>query len=206
MGVLPYLRTDCITPASSRENYASTRYRRYIKFVGETSPFHLSTLKKAKQKSKLVQSDFVSYQLSLSRCTLRLRGGNMRARILSLALGFVLCDCVISAEPVGPHPYEVDEAYEVYNELIPLTETYVFSKGILVVQQQASQQPDVSSACLTQEGTDKFAETISNLSQVQRATWLLQPKFQTAKPVRFVSAETIQSLLGEGEGKWGQLL
>src|SRR5437588_11866257 len=37
MGVLLYPRTDCITPPLSRENCASTRYRRYIESVGVTS-------------------------------------------------------------------------------------------------------------------------------------------------------------------------
>ena len=130
----------------------------------------------------------------------------MTARIFSLALAFVVWGCVVAAEPVGSQPYEIDEAYEIYNELIPRTEAYVFSKGILVVEQQTSQQPDVSSACLTQEGSDKFAEAIADLSRVQRTNWLLQPKFGTAKPVQLVSSETIQSLLGEGEGRWNNFL
>jgi hypothetical protein len=126
----------------------------------------------------------------------------MTARIFSLALAFVVWRCVVLAEPVGSHPYEVDEAYEIYNELIPRTDTYVFSKGILIVEQRTSQQPDVSSACLTQEGSDKFAEAIADLSRVQRTSWLLQPRFHTAKPVQLVNSETIQSLFGEGEGGW----
>ena len=125
----------------------------------------------------------------------------MKARIISLALAFVL-GCVVSAESAAPQSYEIDEAYEIYNELIPRTDTYIFSKGILVVEQQTSQQPDVTNACLTQEGSDRFAEAIADLSRVQRTNWLLQPKFHAAKPVQLVSSETIQSLLGEGEGRW----
>jgi len=115
-------------------------------------------------------------------------------------LGVVVC-MVCASVPAQPssagNPYEVEEAYAVYSLLLPHEESYGFSKSTLVLQQETARPPGRGS-CLTTEAASKFKDAAADLDHWTGRVWLLQRKFQIAKPYELVSAETIDLFFKNG--------
>src|ERR1700722_13759456 len=72
----------------------------------------------------------------------RLRSDPMELRTVVAAAVFMACiPSAIAEPPVTAEAYDVKEAYEVYSVLLPREESYGFSKGTLVIQQDMLQEP-----------------------------------------------------------------
>ena len=102
--------------------------------------------------------------------------------------GLVCAMCINGAtrQPVEPEGYEVDEAYQVYNVLLPDEESYKLAKSTLVIQQDTVQSSRPFGSCLTREAEKKFKDAIADFARLNRRRWILQRKFELAKPYEVV--------------------
>ena len=97
-------------------------------------------------------------------------------------------------QPAAKEPYEVAEAYEVYSVVLPHEESYGFAKGTLVIQQDTIQKQEALGPCLTAEAANRFKDAISDFDRLESKSWLLQRKFDFAKPYILVDSSTIDRL------------
>jgi hypothetical protein len=115
-----------------------------------------------------------------------------------------LCWSAIAAgQPsVVSKPYEVEDAYQIYSLLLPHEESYGFAKGELIIQQETVQKHEALSSCLTVEAANKFKDAILDFDHLENQSWLLQRKFEIAKPYILVSSATINQLFRQLPGSW----
>lgn len=108
---------------------------------------------------------------------------------------FVACLCwsAIAAgqTSVAAKPYDVQEAYQIYSLLLPNEESYGLAKGRLVIQQDAAQKHEALNSCLTNEAANKFRDAISDFNRQDAKGWILQRRFQIAKPYVLIDSGTI---------------
>jgi hypothetical protein len=119
---------------------------------------------------------------------------------------FVACLCWSSIAAgqtsVAAKPYDVQEAYQIYSLLLPKEESYGLAKGRLVIQQDAVQKHEALSSCLADEAANKFRDAISDFDRLETKSWLLQRKFQIAKPYILVDSDTIGRVFRQLPGGW----
>jgi hypothetical protein len=77
-----------------------------------------------------------------------------------------------------------------------------FLKRTLVIQQNTIQEHEAHSSCLTVEAANKFKDAISDLDLLESKSWLLQRKFDFAKPYILVDSSTIDRLFRRGPEGW----
>lgn len=117
----------------------------------------------------------------------------MKSRAVLSLIALMVCITVAAVEQsYADDGYDVEEAYEVYNVVLPHEESYGFSKGTLVIQQETVKKPEASGPCFTDEARDKFMDALSDLDGLTSKAWLLQRKFQIAKPYQLVPSDTIR--------------
>jgi len=127
----------------------------------------------------------------------------METRTVVAAVVLLACIPLGMAErPAAAEPYDVKEAYEVYGVLLPHEESYGFSKGMLVIQQDMIREQQSYSSCLAVEAAKKFKDAISDFDRLGRKSWLLQRKFEISKPYTLVGADTINQLFHQLPGGW----
>jgi len=115
-----------------------------------------------------------------------------------------LCWSAIAAgqTSVAAKPYDVEEAYQIYSLLLPQEESYGFAKGRLVIQQDTAQKHQAHSSCLTDEAANKFRDAISDFDRLESKSWLLQRKFQIAKPYILANSDMIGRVFRQLPGGW----
>jgi hypothetical protein len=100
----------------------------------------------------------------------------------------------LAQHATAPEPYDVAEAYQVYNVLLPREEAAGSEKGTLVIQQETVPGTYPTEPCLTPEAASKFKEAVADYKQVNTKPWLLRRQFQTEEPYEVVSSQSIQTL------------
>ena len=112
----------------------------------------------------------------------------------AVVTGLVCAMCISAATQryVEPEDYEVHEAYEVYNVLLPDEESYELAKSTLVIQQDTVAIERPFGSCLTGEAERKFKDAIADFARVNKKRWILQPKFELAKRYELVPEKTIR--------------
>jgi len=120
------------------------------------------------------------------------------------AFVFLLCISVaVGQRNSAPPSYEVDEAYRVYEAILPNEESYSFAKGKLVIQLEPDFVGGGTRGCLSDEATRKFKAATTDFTLVNSKGWALQSKFQLAKPYGLVPSETIHAYFKErGPAGW----
>jgi hypothetical protein len=95
--------------------------------------------------------------------------------------------------------YEVDEAYKVYEAIVPNEESYSFAKGALVIQLETdSSLAGISkNGCLTEDAARKFKTAALDFSTVNSKGWTLMSKLKLDKPYQLVSSKEIQQYFKE---------
>jgi len=108
---------------------------------------------------------------------------------------FILVSCLGVAagqkEPV-PQPYELDEAYRVYEAIIPNEESYSFANGTLVIQSETNTLGSSTHGCLSDDAARKFKAAAADFATVSSKSWALQSKFKLSKPYQLVPSKAIQ--------------
>ena len=123
--------------------------------------------------------------------------------IRSLVAASLCWSAIAVGQPsVAPKLYEVEDAYQIYSLLLPHEESYGFAKGELIIQQNTVQKHEALSSCLTVEAANKFTDAILDFNHLEHRSWLLQRKFEIAKPYIIVSSATINQLFRQLPGGW----
>jgi hypothetical protein len=97
-----------------------------------------------------------------------------------------------SQNPTTPQPYNVAEAYQIYNLLLPREPSYAFGKDRVMIREEADQGG--GTPCLTTAAAKKFADAVAAFNRLQQKKWTLQPKFQLDKPYKLITPEDIKAL------------
>jgi hypothetical protein len=102
--------------------------------------------------------------------------------------------CTAAAQQAeAPAPYDDQDAYEIYNLLIPHEESYGFGKGTIVIREETFPGPADSGSCFSDKAATKFKEAIDDFKRVNNAKrWRLQRLFQIERPYEIVSAEEME--------------
>jgi len=87
--------------------------------------------------------------------------------------------------------YHVEDAYQIYNLLLPHEESYGFAKGTLIIQEETVSKRDASEPCVTPEAASRFKDAIADYKRLNKKQWLLQRQFQIEKPYEIVSSDAI---------------
>ena len=87
--------------------------------------------------------------------------------------------------------YQLDEAYRVYETILPNEESYSFAKGTLVLQLETGPLNNSPYGCLSDEASRKFRDATTDFATANAKSWTLQPKFKLEKPYQLVSSEAI---------------
>ncbi|HEY6765908.1 MAG TPA: hypothetical protein VI386_14180 [Candidatus Sulfotelmatobacter sp.] len=93
--------------------------------------------------------------------------------IRSLAAVCLCCSVILAGQTSIPlKAYEVDEAYQIYNLLLPDEESYDLAKGTLIIQEATVSNP-VSESCLTTEAASRFKDAITDYKRLNSKQRLL---------------------------------
>ncbi len=123
------------------------------------------------------------------------------ALVGALVLG---CSATMLAQQSdSPEPYNEDEAYRVYDVLLPQDS----SPGTLVIQQQTfgplSQDGPVPlgpEGCLTAAAASEFKDAIRDYNRRNQKKWLLQRKFSLARPYEIIDPGTLSTMFQQADG------
>ena len=118
-------------------------------------------------------------------------------RTLLISIMLLSMQAVSQQQAPPPSPYEVDEAYRVYSELLPREESYGFAKGTLVIQEETISE-HLDAKCLTGAARRKFKDAIVDYERANSKQWLLQRLFQSQKPYGLVSSDAIKAAFKQG--------
>jgi len=120
------------------------------------------------------------------------------SRIAFRVLPLLLCLSVATGQRKPALPsYEVDEAYRVYEAILPKEESYSFAKGTLVIQLEIDSIGGTTRGCLSDEAARKFKAATADFTAVSSKGWTLRSKFQLDKPYELVPADTIHAYFKE---------
>jgi hypothetical protein len=127
----------------------------------------------------------------------------MRGRFVTLVLFALLVVCAAAQGFNAAKPYDVGEAYHIYELLLPKEEAYGITKGTLLIRKETITNIGLSLRCHSAEAEGRFRDAITDFNDTVTTKWLLQPRFQVNKPYEVVSQDILASLpLGEGEGSY----
>lgn len=111
---------------------------------------------------------------------------------------FVSCVAVAAGQKESvPQPYDLDEAYRVYEAIIPNEESYSFAKGTLVIQSETDSLGGNTHGCLSDDAARKFKAAAADFATVSSKSWTLQSKFRLSKPYQLVPSTAIQQYFKE---------
>ncbi len=102
----------------------------------------------------------------------------------------------------SPTPYEVDEAYRVYNAILADDKSFVTATGTQVIRQETAWAEGVS--CVPAELANKFRDAITDLNIVNNTRWSLQRSFNIAKAYEIVGSDTLHDLFNNDGSGWGR--
>lgn len=126
----------------------------------------------------------------------------MRVLVVGLAVSiFCIPTAVAQRDSPAAEPYNVSDAYEIYSLLLPQEESYGFSKGTLIIQQETVSQPVAS--CVTADAARRFKDAIADYSRLNEQRWLLQQQFNIENPYEIASSDRIESFFkNKGPSGW----
>ena len=96
----------------------------------------------------------------------------------------------------APKSYDIDEAYQIYNLLLPHEESYGFAKGTIVIQEDTVSHP-LEAACFDPKSASKFKDALVDYKNNQTSKWLLGRRFQIERNYELVNSDTINLLFKE---------
>lgn len=96
-----------------------------------------------------------------------------------------------SQDSASPQPYDVAEAYKIYNLLLPREPSFTFGKENVMIREEAVSG---GTPCLTPSAAKKFADAVAAFNRLQQKKWMLQPKFQLDKPYKLITPAEIKAL------------
>jgi hypothetical protein len=91
------------------------------------------------------------------------------------------------------HKYDDEDAYLIYNLLLPHEESYAFAEPALMIQEEAIAK-GISGACLTQADASRFRGAIADYERTLKGKWLFQKRLEIAKPYKIVGQQVISAL------------
>jgi len=102
----------------------------------------------------------------------------------------------MAQRPNATEPYDVNEAYEIYNVLLHHDQHYALAKRMVIIQEEtvSGVRHEGPLPCLTNEASEEFKDAIADYEQVNTRRWVLQRKFTIEKPYELVSSDTIRIL------------
>jgi hypothetical protein len=119
---------------------------------------------------------------------------------------FIMCFvCVASGQKESPpQSYEDDEAYRVYEAIIPYEESYSFAEGTLIIQSETSSGGSTH-GCLSEDAARKFKTAAADFANVNKKSWSLESKFHLNKPYQLLTQVKIQQYFKErGPNGWSE--
>jgi len=118
----------------------------------------------------------------------------MSRRLVFEVFACLSCLCVAFGQKKAvPQPYQIDEAYRVYEAILPHEESYGFATGTLVIQLETGPEHNSTYGCLSDDAKRKFRAAAANFADVNERSWMLLPKFNLHKPYKLVSSASIHS-------------
>lgn len=116
------------------------------------------------------------------------------------------CASMLAQQSESPEPYTEDEAYRVYEAMLP----HDSSTDVLVIQQRThgpvSQNTPVPlgpEGCLTPEAASEFKDAITDYDRLNHKQWLLQKKFALSRPYELMDPRTMDTMFRQKDG-WDQ--
>jgi hypothetical protein len=97
-----------------------------------------------------------------------------------------------------PVTYDVEDAYQIYNLLLPHEEAYDFAKATLVIREETISERISSQPCVTPEAAKRFKDAIADYHHINRKEWLLKRQFQIEKPYEILNSDGIEVLFKNG--------
>jgi hypothetical protein len=119
---------------------------------------------------------------------------------------FIVCFvCPASSQKESPpQSYEDDEAYRVYEAIIPHEESYSFAVGTVKIQSETSSGGSTH-GCLSEDAARKFKPAATDFANVNKKSWLLQSKFHLNKPYQLLTQVKIQQyFIARGPKGWSE--
>jgi|SRR5580692_2087705 hypothetical protein len=127
----------------------------------------------------------------------------MRERAFFGAFVALFIVSAAAQDSIAVKPYDVAEAYQIYDLLVPKEESYRITQDSLLIRQQTVGDSALSPKCLTPEAESKFRDAIAAFNDMASTKWLLQPKFQVGKPYELVGKDVLAALPHEqGKGAY----
>jgi hypothetical protein len=127
-----------------------------------------------------------------------------RAAFKGVVLVCVVC-IAWSQKESSPQPYADDEAYRVYEAIIPREESYSFAKGTLIIQSETGSVGGSTHGCLSEDAARKFKTAAADFATVNKKSRPLQSKFHLSKPYQLLSRVEIQQYFKErGPNGWSE--
>jgi hypothetical protein len=119
--------------------------------------------------------------------------------IRSLVAACLCCSAITAGQTfVAAKTYDVEDAYRIYNALLPHEESYGFAKGTLIIQEETVSNRVASEPCVTPEAASRFKDAIADYKSLNRKQLFLKRQFQIEKAYKVVSSDTIETLLKDG--------
>jgi hypothetical protein len=124
-------------------------------------------------------------------------------------IGAFLASLIVSAaaqESIAIKPYDVADAYQVYDLLLPEEESYGITQGPLRINKLTVDDSPLSSRCLTREAESRFRDAIAAFNDIVSTKWFLQPQFQIGKSYELVGKDVLATLPhGQGLGAYVEM-
>jgi hypothetical protein len=122
---------------------------------------------------------------------------------IGIRSSLVACLCwsaiLLGQSSAAAKTYDVKDAYQIYDLLIPHEESYGFAKGTLTIQEETVSNQDGTAPCVTPQTAIRFKDAIADYKRLNRKTqWLLRRQFEIEKPYEVVSSDAIGVLLQGG--------
>ena len=119
--------------------------------------------------------------------------------IRSLVAAFLCWSTIASGQTsVAAKTYDVEDAYQIYNLLLPHEESYGRAKGMLIIQEETMSKVPASLACLTPEKAQRFKDAIADYTRLNRKKGLLTRRLQIKKSYEILSSDAIVALFKNG--------
>ena len=129
----------------------------------------------------------------------------MSRLVFGILAGLLCLSVTFGQRKAVPRRYEIDEAYRVYEAILPSEESYWFAKGTLVIQLETGPQHSSPYGCLSDEANRKFRAASADFAVVNETEWVLLPKFNLHKPYKLISSDSIHRLDSGDQGSAGYI-
>lgn len=126
----------------------------------------------------------------------------MNPRALAVFLAIVsVVPSLLAQVSSPPQPYSNQDAYQIYDLLVPHEETYCTKTRVIVQEtiQEGMGARDLAS-CVSPLVAPEFRDAIANFRAANKTRWVLQRQFELDKPYELVTSDAIEAIFKQGEG------